>query len=177
MTLAEINNIADLFAKAGTRIPVCPHEWRELQMLKVPATELTIDSDFALLDVKKGRHKLAKKMPPGSGYLPDDERIPIAIYGYISHQHGSDDGTSIEFGVAVERVVIERDLKAILTKESKVVATKSIGKATVKDGKLKPVVKQSASQKAAGHKKAARVVKGLKANRASSKANRERAKN
>ena len=46
----------------------------------------------------------------------------------------------------------------------------NIGKATIKDGKLKPVVKQSASQRAASHKKAARVVKGLKANRASAKA-------
>ncbi len=32
MTLAEINNIADLFAKAGTRIPVIPAEWREMQI-------------------------------------------------------------------------------------------------------------------------------------------------
>lgn len=48
-------------------------------------------------------------------------------------------------------------------------ATK-IGKATIKDGKVKPVIKQSASQKAAGAKKANRIVKGLKANRAASKA-------
>jgi hypothetical protein len=40
-----------------------------------------------------------------------------------------------------------------------------IGKATVKDGKIKPIRKQSASQRAAGNKKASRVVKGLKANR------------
>ncbi len=40
-----------------------------------------------------------------------------------------------------------------------------IGKATVKDGKVKPVVKQSASQRAASRKKASRVVKGLKKNR------------
>lgn len=45
-----------------------------------------------------------------------------------------------------------------------------IGKATVKGNKLKPVVKQSASQRAAGHKKANRVVKGLKANREKAKA-------
>jgi hypothetical protein len=40
-----------------------------------------------------------------------------------------------------------------------------IGKATVKDGKVRPVVKRTASQRAAGNKKASRVVKGLKANR------------
>lgn len=51
--------------------------------------------------------------------------------------------------------------------------SKSIGKVSAKaleKGKVKPVVKQSASQKAAGHKKAARIVKGLKENRAASKA-------
>lgn len=32
MTLAEINNIADLFAKARSRIPVIPAEWREMQI-------------------------------------------------------------------------------------------------------------------------------------------------
>jgi hypothetical protein len=40
-----------------------------------------------------------------------------------------------------------------------------IGKATVKDGKVRPVAKRTASQRAAGNKKASRVVKGLKANR------------
>lgn len=140
-------------------------------MLKIPATELTIDSDFAILDVKKGRKKLAKKVQSGhaAGILTGDERIPITIYGYISHQTGSDDGVSIEFGVDVEKVVIERDLRSVLSKEAKVVATR-IGKATVKDGKVKPVVKQSVSRKIAAKKKADRTVKGLQKNRASAKA-------
>lgn len=55
------------------------------------------------------------------------------------------------------------DARALFGKEVKV--TTRIGKATVKNGKLKPIVKRSASQKAAGHKKAARTAKGLKANR------------
>lgn len=49
-------------------------------------------------------------------------------------------------------------------------ATKSIGKATVRDGKVKPVVKQSVSRKIAAKKKADRTVKGLQKNRASAKA-------
>ncbi len=48
-------------------------------------------------------------------------------------------------------------------------ATKSIGKATVKDGKLTPVRKGSKIQKVAARKKAARKVAGLKANRAAVK--------
>jgi hypothetical protein len=48
-------------------------------------------------------------------------------------------------------------------------ATK-IGKATIKDGKVRPVVKRTVSQKIAGTKKADRVVKGLRKNRAASKA-------
>lgn len=63
-----------------------------------------ITSDFALLDVKKGRKALAKMMPPGSNSLPKDKRIPVLIEGWISHRHGDDDGTSIEFGVDVKRV-------------------------------------------------------------------------
>ena len=127
-------------------------------MLKVPATEMTISSDFAILDVKRGRKKLAKKMPPGSDSLPDDQRIPVTIHGFISHRHSGDDGVSIEFGVDVEKVII--------------MPSKSIGKVSAKalaDGKVRPIVKQSASRKAAGAKKAARVVKGLKANRTASK--------
>lgn len=170
MTRAEIDRIADLLAAAGRRnVPVPISIWKEMEMLKIPATELTIDSDFAILDVKKGRKKLAKKMPQGAGMLAGDERIPITIHGYITHQTGSDDGVSIEFGVDVEKVVIERDLRSVLSKEAKVVATR-IGKATVKDGKLKPVVKQSVSRKIAAKKKADRTVKGLQKNRASAKA-------
>ena len=60
---------------------------------------MKLHSGFAILDVKHGRKALAKKMPTGSNRLPDKERIPVTITGYISHQHGNDDGISIEFGV------------------------------------------------------------------------------
>lgn len=65
---------------------------------------MKLQCTFALLDVMRGRRKLAAMMPPGSKHLPKSERIPVTIHGYISHQHGGDDGTSIEFGVDVERV-------------------------------------------------------------------------
>jgi hypothetical protein len=47
-------------------------------------------------------------MQPGSQSLPADKRIPVVIRGYISHRHGADDGTSIEFGVDVSSVEVER---------------------------------------------------------------------
>lgn len=65
-----------------------------------------LHSDFALLDVKHGRKQLDKLMPPGSQRLPDNERIPVTIIGYISHRWGHDDGVSIEFGVDVENVIV-----------------------------------------------------------------------
>lgn len=67
---------------------------------------MKLQSDFALLDVKRGRQALAKRMPPGSQSLPKDKRIPVVIHGWISHRHGADDGTSIEFGVDVDRVEV-----------------------------------------------------------------------
>lgn len=73
MTLAEIDRIADLFASIGARIPVCPHDWREMMATR-------------------------------------------------------------------------------------------IGKATVKDGKVKPVVKQSVSRKIGAKKKADRIEKSLRVN-------------
>lgn len=60
-----------------------------------------ISSNFAIIDVKGGRVKLAKRVNAG-------ERIPVTIRGYIDTVHSQDDGTSIEFSIdvtsAVERV-------------------------------------------------------------------------
>jgi hypothetical protein len=47
-------------------------------------------SDFALLDVKKGRQALAKKIDAGG-------KVRVRIDMVIDCRHGSDDGTSIEF--------------------------------------------------------------------------------
>ncbi len=67
---------------------------------------MKLTSKFAILDVTQGRRQLAKRMPPGSQSLPKDKRIPVTILGYISHRHGNDDGTSIEFGVDVSDVIV-----------------------------------------------------------------------
>lgn len=111
-----------------------------------------IKSEFALLDVTMGRKALARMMPPGSTSLPNDERIPVTIRGWISHRHGNDDGISIEFGVDVETVEILEHMARI-------------GPATVKGNKLKPIDKASVSQKIARKAKADRIEKGLRANR------------
>jgi len=65
-----------------------------------------IGSDFAILDVKKGRRALAKHFDPAPklGPCPPELRIPVTITGYVDRQHSRDDGTSIEFAVCVESV-------------------------------------------------------------------------
>ena len=60
---------------------------------KIPTTP-TLSSSFALIDIKRNRHKLAK-------IVADGYRIPFAISGYI-HGIGNDDGVSIEFAADVE---------------------------------------------------------------------------
>lgn len=66
----------------------------------MPKIPTSVSSDFAILDVKKGRRALSKCMPAGSARLAKQDRIPVVIYGFISHQWGG------EFGVDVERVVL-----------------------------------------------------------------------
>ena len=67
---------------------------------------MKIESDFAIIDVKRGRKALSRLMPQGSLSLAECDRIPVTIHGYIFCQHGADDGVSIEFGVDVERVEV-----------------------------------------------------------------------
>lgn len=57
-----------------------------------------VDSTYALLDVKKGRRKLAGRVER----LREGEGIPVVIHGRIVSRWGGDDGTSIEFQVAVD---------------------------------------------------------------------------
>lgn len=58
-----------------------------------------IDSDFAILDVKRGRVKLAKRVTAG------ETHIPVTIRGFITDVHSNDDGTSIEFTLKVSSAV------------------------------------------------------------------------
>ena len=57
-----------------------------------------IDSTFAIIDVKKGRAALKKRVQA----LGKDCAIPVLIRGYIDAVHSGDDGISIEFSVQVE---------------------------------------------------------------------------
>ena len=70
------------------------------------AGKATFKSDFAILDVKAGRAKLAKHFAkrPRLGPCPKDMRVPVIIRGYIDDIHGSDDGVSREFSVTVTSV-------------------------------------------------------------------------
>jgi hypothetical protein len=57
-----------------------------------------VKSDFALLDVKKGRRALRKRLEQ------NPTRIPVTIHGFIATAWSDDDGTSIEFEVEVTSV-------------------------------------------------------------------------
>jgi hypothetical protein len=59
----------------------------------------TLDSDYAILDVKKGRAALARRLEKG-------EKVKVTIVGTIDYQSGNDDGTSIEFSVSVASVEV-----------------------------------------------------------------------
>ncbi len=59
---------------------------------------MKITSNFALLDVKRGRVGLLKKTAT--------HLIPVTIKGFIDDRFGGDDGTSIEFCVDVKKVVL-----------------------------------------------------------------------
>jgi hypothetical protein len=69
-----------------------------------------ITSDYAILDVKKGRAALERNFRgrPCIGHCPEHMRVPVKITGYIDAVFGDDDGTSREFCVTVERVEIEQ---------------------------------------------------------------------
>ena len=71
---------------------------------------MKLQSDFALLDVKRGRRQLDKMVERNglTGAAKHDlpERIPVVIRGYITHRHGRDDGISQEWGVEVSSVEV-----------------------------------------------------------------------
>lgn len=64
---------------------------------------LKFTSDFALLDVTKGRKKLEKHFEkrPCIGACPEPMRVPVVITGYIDSVYGRCDGESQEFTVTV----------------------------------------------------------------------------
>jgi len=66
---------------------------------------MKIRSDFALLDVKYGRHKLLEKI--GFSNKPKCDPIPVVIHGEITGAWGNDDGISREFEVIVGKVELQ----------------------------------------------------------------------
>jgi hypothetical protein len=162
MNREEIDDTVALIRAAGrTKILVCVNEWREWKLAKdekLKPTKLpTIKSRHAILDVTVGRKKLAKMLAANPG-----ERIPVMILGFVTEQHGSDDGESIEFAVDVDIVRIGA--------EDHPVATKTIGKAKVKtdaNGKVRLSVPDvtPAHFKMAKRAKASRKAAGLVKNR------------
>ena len=63
---------------------------------------MKFSSDFALLDVTKGRHKLAT-------HLKKHGPVKVLIEAEIEYPFGHDDGTSIEFVCKVNRLEISSD--------------------------------------------------------------------
>ena len=70
---------------------------------------MIIKSTFAILDVKLGRITLAKRFKGKKNLVatPEDLRVPVTITGYIAGPWGKDDGTSQEFEVVVDKVVVK----------------------------------------------------------------------
>jgi hypothetical protein len=64
---------------------------------------MKIKSNFALLDVTSGRAALNKQCDKRNNLR---EAVPVVIRGYITHRHGSFDGTSQEFAVDVTSVEV-----------------------------------------------------------------------
>ena len=69
---------------------------------------MKLSSEFALLDVKNGRKKLAKhfKQRPRLGECPETMRVPVIIHGYIDGIWGNDDGVSQEFEIVVQKLEV-----------------------------------------------------------------------
>ena len=71
-------------------------------------TDISVKSDFAVLDVKDGRGALVKhfsQIPRGMN-CPDKMRIPVTITGWIDGINSDDDGVSREFSVHVSSVAL-----------------------------------------------------------------------
>lgn len=61
--------------------------------------KITLDCQFAILDVKKHRAALIRHVQAG-------EMLPVMMFGVIDSQHSRDDGDSIEFSVNVQEAVV-----------------------------------------------------------------------
>lgn len=68
-------------------------------------------SDFAVIEIKRGRATMAHKMNdvPRLGICPEKFRVPVVITGYIDRVSSSDDGVSQGFTVTVTKLKIGDD--------------------------------------------------------------------
>ena len=66
-------------------------DWQELG---------AVEGHHAVLDIKAGRGALRRALKAG-------EKVQVTITGVITEEHGSDDGISQEFSVAVEIIETE----------------------------------------------------------------------
>ena len=73
-------------------------------MGKEPKLPTEITSDFAILDVKKGRAALAKYINSNVRSGVRQLRVPVTITGFITDIWGNDDGESREFTLDVTNV-------------------------------------------------------------------------
>jgi len=75
--------------------------------------EIKVTSDFALIDIKAGRAKVAKVLGEDwkvVGSKPT-HKIPITLKGFIVEQYSADDGVSREFAVDVTSVKLGKPVK------------------------------------------------------------------
>ncbi len=63
---------------------------------------MRLQSDYAILDVKRGRGVLLKQ-------VAEKGPVRVVIYGTVEGGFGHDDGTSREFNVDVDRVEVMED--------------------------------------------------------------------
>lgn len=57
----------------------------------------SLDCKFAVVDIKKGRGDMRRRIESYDGFI----KIPIVIHGFITAIHSGDDGISQEFAVDV----------------------------------------------------------------------------
>jgi len=74
---------------------------------------MKIESDHAILDVKKGRGALIKAVGGrGTSYKITGNVVPVTIRGYVDEAWGRDDGISREFELVVTDVKCHKIRKA-----------------------------------------------------------------
>ena len=76
---------------------------------------MKLSSNFAMLDVRKGRYELLEHFRCGESiFAPCEEElfVPVTVHGFINGVCGYDDGVSIEYSLIVTDIETEvRELR------------------------------------------------------------------